>query len=130
MIILLHSAVNLSNISEHLTTEWVMSQHPASMPTLALTISCSIIMIIDQSVSSTGTLSKDLPLTLHSIFGSLLSSASYLVDRMVVTLVRGEKVGRVVVIVRGSGGLRYMKRVNVETVPDRKLIQLIEDIVE
>ena len=130
MIILLHSAVNLSNISEHLTTEWVMSQHPASMPTPALTISCSIIMIIDQSVSSTGTLSKDLPLTLHSIFGSLLSSASYLVDRMVVTLVRGEKVGRVVVIVRGSGGLRYIKRVNVETVPDRKLIQLIEDIVE
>ena len=38
MIILLHSAVNLSNISEHLTTEWVMSHHPASMATPALTI--------------------------------------------------------------------------------------------
>ena len=106
-----------------------MSQHTASISTLPMTISCMMVTI-DQSVSSTSTLSKDLLLTLHSIFGSLLSSASYLVDRMVVTLVRGEKVGRVVVIVRGSGGLRYMKRVNVETVPDRKLIQLIEDIVE
>ena len=49
---------------------------------------------------------------------------------MVVTLVRGEKVGREVVTMRGFGGLRYMQRVNVETVTDGQVIQLIKDIME
>ena len=143
-----------------------MSQHTASISTLPMTISCMMVTI-DQSVSSTSTLSKDLLLTLHSIFGSLLSSALDLVDRMGVTLVRGEESGREVVTVKGSVGMRYtllkgshycpcpsyqykvvgrgditckhllavrlamaMQRVNVVTVPDRQVMQLIEDLVE
>ena len=132
---------------------------------LSLTIS-RMMVTISQSVT-TNTLSKELLLALYSIFGSLLWPALDLVDRMAVSLVRGEVGGREVVTVRGSGGLRYtllrgshycpcpsyqykvvgrgditckhllavrlavaMQRVNVETVPDSLVIQLIEELVE
>jgi predicted nucleic acid-binding Zn finger protein len=144
-----------------------MSTYNSSM--LSLTIS-RMMVTISQSVSSTdttNTLSKELLLALYSIFGSLLSPALDLVDRMAVSLVRGEEGGREVVTVRGSGGLRYtllrgshycpcpsyqykvvgrgdiickhllavrlamaMQRVNVETVPARQVMQLLEDLME
>ena len=147
-----------------------MTIAPSSSPMLlSLTIS-RMMVTISQSVSSmdtTNTLSKELLLSLYSIFGSLLWPALDLVDRMAVSLVRGEEGGREVMTVRGTGGMRYtllrgshycpcpsyqykvvgrgditckhllavrlavaMQRVNVETVPDRQVIQLIEELVE
>ena len=98
-------------------------------------------------------------LALYSIFGSQLSPALDLVDRMAVSLVRGEEGGREVMKVRGTGGLRgshycpcpsyhykVVGRGNItckhflavrlamamqrETVPERRVIQLIEELVE
>ena len=142
---------------------------PSSSPMLSLTIFHMMVTIF-QSVSTNdtnSTLSKELLLALYSTFGSLLWPALDLVDRMAVSLVRGEEGGREVVTVRGSGGMMYtllrgshycpcpsyqykvvgrgditckhllavrlamaMQRVNVETVPDSLVIQLIEELVE
>ena len=86
-----------------------MTIAPSSSPMLlSLTVS-RMMVTISQSVSTmdtTNTLSKELLLSLYSIFGSLLWPALDLVDRMAVSLVRGGEGGREVMTVRGTGGLR------------------------
>ena len=63
---------------------------------------------LEQDMSNTSKMSKDLLLSLHSIFGSILAPALDLVDRMAVTVIKGEESGREVITVRGSNGLRYI----------------------
>jgi len=112
-------------------------------------------------------ISKDLLLSLHSIFGSILVPALDLVDRMAVTVIKGEESGREVITVRGSNGLRYiilkgchfcpcpsyqykvvgrgditckhllavrlamaMQKVNRETVTDRQIMDMIQEVAE
>ena len=124
-----------------------------------------MMVTMEQDMATTSEISKDLLLSLHSIFGSILVPALDLVDRMAVTLVRGEESGREVIIVRGSNGLKYtllknchycpcpayqykvvgrgditckhllavrlamaMQRINMETVEDRQVIDMIQEL--
>ena len=79
---------------------------PCTSSCLSHTIS-SMMVTLEENMTSNGELSRDLLLALHSIFGSTLVPALDLVDRRAVTLVKGENSGREVITVRGSNGTRY-----------------------
>lgn len=66
--------------------------------------------LIDEAGSkykATGTISVEILLALHALFGNVLSGALDLVDRGLVTGVRGDKSGRRLLCVKGSSGIRY-----------------------
>ena len=79
---------------------------PSTSSCLSHTIS-SMMVTLEENMTSNGEMSRDLLLALHSIFGSILVPALDLVDRRAVTLVKGENSGREVITVRGSNGTRY-----------------------
>ena len=60
-----------------------------------------------QNLKQTGTISAEVLLALHALFGNVLAGALDLVDRGLVTAVRGQTSGRRLLCVKGSSGLRY-----------------------